>query len=192
MYRRPRAVCRRVVAGAVSPLPHRNRPVAIVLRAAAKGRKRIPFRLRPRCGPLVGRYLFSENTHHGLGGHPGLGGSVATVSVCPRTRVARRASACIQTGNCIAVGIKHLARRANGQAGVPDARSADPPPIIAHQRSHIGWTCSPAGQPTRACTARGAWCWSCAGWRTWGNDADSAGTWRSGPAPIWDGRRASR
>lgn len=192
MYRRPRAVCRRVVAGAVSPLPHRNRPVAIVLRVTTKGRKRIPFRLRPSRGPLVGRFLFGENAHHGLGRQPGRGGGVAAVAICSRTRTTRSTSACIQTGNCIAVGIKHLARRANGQAGVPDARSADPPPIIAHQRSHIGWTCSPAGQPTRAGTARGAWCWSCAGWQTWGRSAGNAGTWRSGPAPTRGGRRASR
>ena len=47
-------------------------------------------------------------------------------------------------------------------------------------------------RPTCACTGCGAWCWSYAGWQTWGSDADSAGTWRSGPAPTQDGRRASR
>ena len=177
---------RRIVA--VSP----SRPsIAIALRATTKGRKRISFRLRPLRGPLVGRFLFGENARHGLGRQPDRGGGVAAVSVCPRTRAARSASACVQARNCIAAGIEHLARRTNGQASVPDARSADPPPIIARQRSHIGWTSS-RSRPTRAGTARGAWCQSCAEWRTWGSCASSAGTWRSGPAPIWDGRRASR
>ena len=69
----PRRDC--PAAAALLPLPpRRDRPVAIALRATAKGRKRIPFRLRPSGSPLVGRFLFSESARHGLGGQPGRNG----------------------------------------------------------------------------------------------------------------------
>ena len=166
----PRRDC--LVSTVPLPLPpRRNRPVAIALRTTTKGRKRIPFRLRPSCSPLVGGFLFGESARHGLGRQPGRGGGVAAVAVCSRTRTARGASACVQAGNCIAVGIEHFARRANGQAGAPDARSAKPPPT-----AHTADRRPSRSRPTCACTGRGAWCWSCAGWQTWGNDAGSAGT----------------
>ena len=171
---------RRIVALTLSLLPRLDRPVAAALRATAKARKRIPFRLRPRRGPLVGRFLFSENVRHGPGHQPGRGGRVAAVAVGSPVRAMCEGHAdrkVYEEPDC--PWTKSIAEQAERRPSSPvGAHTAN------RQRAAIVLT--------RARTGRGAWCWSCAGWQTWGSCASSAGTWRSGPAPIWDGRRASR
>ena len=96
---------RRIVALALSLLPRLDRPVAAALRATAKGRKRIPFRLRPGRRPLVSRFLSSENVRHGPGHQPGRGGRVAAVAACSlREQCAKDILIAKSTKNPIALG----------------------------------------------------------------------------------------
>ena len=145
-----------------------------------KGRGRTPSRLRPLRAPLVGRFLFSGNARHGLGRQPGRGGGVAAVAVSSPVRAMCKG---------------HADRKVHEEPDCPwtksiveQAERRPSSPVGAHtanrQRAAIVLT--------RACTGRGAWCWSCAGWQTWGRSAGSVGTWRSGPAPTQDDRCASR
>ena len=171
---------RRIVALALSLLPRLDRPVAAALRATAKGRKRIPFRLRPGRRPLVSRFLSSENARHGLGHQPGRGGRAAAVAVgSPVRAMCEGHTDCKVYEEPDCPWTKSIAEQAERRPSSPvGAHTAN------RQRAAIVLT--------RACTGRGAWCWSCAGWQTWGRSAGSADTWRSGPAPTQGGRRASR
>lgn len=135
--------------------------------------------------PLVGApwfiaCLFDENVRHSPGHQPGRGGRVAAVAVGSPVRAMCEGHAdhkVHEEPDC--PWTKSIAEQAERRPSSPvGAHTAN------RQRAAIVLT--------RACTDRGAWCWSCAGWRTWGRSAGSAGTWRSGPAPTQDGRCTSR